>query len=368
MKIALIFSSKCSTYLPPKGFNIAGLYDTQALTGSESGIFNVARGLCELGHQVDVFCKVMEPWLNVERLAGANVYPQDAPMSGDYDAYISWNDPDHLPSQRTRGIKICSQQLNDFSISDTVYDRRVDLYAFPSQVHLDFMVKKSKLDLRKCVVVPNSTNLEFFKPSNAREEGSIVYISSPDRGLHHLLDIFPLVKERVNHATLKIFYRFWPWYEVTKNGDDLVGQRARHIRNSLLRLGQNNENGVTLVGPVNNRALADVLSNTMVLAYPCLPTQFTEGFSIAILDACAAGCVPVISDVDALPSIYEDVACIVRGNPGKRREVWADEIAYLLTNDRARADTAKKTMAFAAKYSRQEVSKMWERTIMERSQ
>jgi glycosyltransferase involved in cell wall biosynthesis len=365
MKICLIFSSKCSTYLPENGFNIDGLYDTQALTGSESGIFNVARGLSELGHSVDVFCRVMKPYLAVERLAGANVYPQNTPMSAGYDAYIAWNDADHLPSERTRGVKICSQQLNDFSISESVYDRRTDLYAFPSKVHLDFMVERSRLKPEKCIVVPNSTNLEFFQPDAEKEDGSVVYISSPDRGLHHLLDIFPLVRARVKNAKLKIYYRFWPWYEVTKFGDDLVGQRARSIRNNLLKLGQNGENGVTLVGPINNKKLANVLSSTMVLAYPCLPVQFTEGFSIAILDACAAGCVPVISDVDALPSIYENVACIVTGNPGKKLNEWADKISYLLTNERARTDAAKKAVSFAGQYSRQEVSKMWERVIME---
>lgn len=363
MKIALIYSAKCSTYLPDAGFDIAGLYETRALTGSESGIFNVAKGLSELGHEVHVFCKTHAPKLDCQNLAGASVFPQDHPMGDDYDGYIAWNDPDHLPAGRTKGVKICSQQLNDFTISVSPYDRRTDIYAFPSQNHLEYMVKRCKMKRSKCTVVPNSTNIEFFDPSAARVPGTVVYTSSPDRGLHHLLDIFPLVRKRVPHAQLKIFYRFWPWYKAAKDGPDLVGQRARYIAGRIQALGTNGENGITLVGPVDNRTLARELSTSMVFAYPCVPVRYTEGFSIAVLDACAAGCVPVISGVDALPSIYEGAAEIIYGSPIERRQLWADRIAHYLTMEEKRQRVSEKISEFAKKFSRQEVSKAWEKLV-----
>lgn len=363
MKVALIFSAKCSTYLPEGGFDVEGLYETKALTGSESGIFNVARGLSELGHQVDVFCCTSKVSLSCSNLAGANVFPQDHPMGSDYDGYVAWNDPDHLPKERTTGVKICSQQLNDFSISNTVFDRRTDVYAFPSAVHMKYMIDKCRLKRNKCVVVPNSTNVEFFNPNAEKVPGSIVYTSSPDRGLHHLLDVFPMVRALRPEATLKVFYRFWPWYEATKNNEDLIGQRARYIKERLDVLGQNGENGLTLVGPVDNKTLAKELSRTEVLAYPCAPVRFTEGFSIAILDACAAGCMPVIAGVDALPSIYEGVADIIHGPPGAKRSLWTDRIVHWLTSKEERQAATTKAVAFAQRFSRQEVSKVWERLI-----
>lgn len=363
MRVALIFSAKCSTYLPDAGFDISGLYETRGLTGSESGIFNVVKGLGELGHEVHVFCKTHTPKFGCKNLAGASVFPQAYPMGDDYDGYVSWNDPDHLPASRTKGVKICSQQLNDFSISESPYDRRTDIYAFPSHSHLEFMLKRCKLKPGKCVVIPNSTNVEFFKPEMEKVPGSVVYTSSPDRGLHHLLDIFPLVREKVPGATLKIFYRFWPWYKAAKDGQDLIGQRARYIAERLAQLGTNNENGVTLVGPVDNKTLALELSKSAVLAYPCAPVRYTEGFSIATLDACAAGCLPVISDADALPSIYENNAVVVKGSPKTNIEGWVDVMVKALTDEPYRKASAQRCVEFASRFSRQEVSKLWERLI-----
>lgn len=364
MRIALIFSAKCSTYLPDAGFDVAGLYETRGLTGSESGIFNIAKGLAERGHEVDVYCKTHAPKLKCKNLAGVNVYPQNHPMGDDYDGYISWNDPDHLPAVRTKGIKICSQQLNDFSISESAYDRRTDIYAFPSESHLEFMIKHCKLRRSKCTVVPNSTNIEFFSPETEKVPGSVVYTSSPDRGLHHLLDIFPKVRDWVPHASLKIFYRFWPWYKAAKENGDLVGQRARYIAERLEQLGTNGENGITLVGPVDNKTLARELSRTAVLAYPCVPVRYTEGFSIAVLDACAAGCLPFITDVDALPSIYGEKVQIVEGNPRVNRNEWVGRMAHYLTNEGKRKEEADKCVEFAKRFSRQEVSETWEKLIL----
>jgi glycosyltransferase involved in cell wall biosynthesis len=364
MKIALIFSAKCSTYLPDAGFDIEGLYETRALTGSESGIFNIAKGLSELGHEVHVYCKTHRAREKCTNLAGASIFPQEYPMSDDYDGYVAWNDSDHLPAA-SKGIRICSQQLNDFSLSVYPPDRRADIFAFPSENHMEYMIKRCRLKPKKCVVVPNSTNIEFFDPNAEKVPGSVVYTSSPDRGLHHLLDIFPLVRAQVPHANLKIFYRFWPWYKVAKENPDLIGQRARYIAKRLKELGTNGENGITLVGPVDNRTLGRELSRSMVLAYPCAPVRYTEGFSIAILDACAAACMPVISGVDALPSIYSGTAEIIYGRVGERLEWWAKRIAHYLTDRESRVKASTEAAFFAQKFSRQNVSKMWEKLIGE---
>jgi glycosyltransferase involved in cell wall biosynthesis len=226
------------------------------------------------------------------------------------------------------------------------------------------MVERCKLKPKKCTVIPNSTNVEFFDPKAEKNPGSVVYTSSPDRGLHHLLDIFPLVRARVPHANLKIFYRFWPWYKVAKENPDLIGQRARYIARRLKELGTNGENGITLVGPVDNRTLGRELSSSMVLAYPCAPVRYTEGFSIAILDACASACMPVISGIDALPSIYSGTAEIIYGPPGEQIETWADEITDYLTNNERRTERATAASIFAQKFSRQNVSAMWEKLIL----
>jgi len=368
MKIALVYSIKCSANLLPNGFDIEGLYETQGLTGSESGFFNIAWGLAERGHEVDAYCFTKDEVPKCEKLAGVNVkkIAANKDMPQDYDAIIAWNDPSHLPLVKGKALRLCSQQLNDFSISTPDYDRRTDVYAFPSEAHRLYVAEHSRLKTEKTCVVPNSTNVEFFWPNTERVPGSMLYCSSPDRGLHRLLDIFPLVRQVVPHATLKIFYRFWPWHEQTARSGSLVGARARYIGKKLKELGFEGENGVTLVGPVPNKTLAHELSTTALLAYPCATVRFTEGFSISTLDGCAAGCLPVISDVDALGSIYEGVCEVIKGPVHKQILRWAGTISHLLIDEEARKQKAERARMWAQQFSRQAVSQRWEKLIEEK--
>lgn len=369
MRIALIFGMKCSAYLPPDGFDIGGLYDAQALTGSESGIFNLAWGLSEREHQVDVFCMTKEPVIGVEKLAGANVYPLNTtPMGPDYDAYIAWNEPDYLRPAPKDKLRICSHQLNDFAMCEEGFDEFVDFYACPSEPHRKFIAETTLVMERKTTVIPNSINLEFFEPlpASERRQGSMIYCSSPDRGLHRLLEIFPRVRRRIPEANLKIFYRFEPWYQHVREypSTDLLGTRARYINECLLRLGRHGENGVTLVGPIGNKQMARELCQAKLLAYPCDPIRYTEGFSISIMDACAAGAVPVISDVDALGAIYGDRAAIIPGRPGHSLERWADTLSSLLLDEERRAVHVENCRKLAEKHSRKNIAMLWEKFIM----
>jgi len=368
LKIAIVFSIKCSSNLLPHGFDIDGLYETQGLTGSESGFFNTARGLAALGHHVDAYCFTGKEVLNCAKLDGANVLPVIAnnKMPKDYDAIIAWNDPTHLPLEKTRTVRICSQQLNDFSLAHPSWDKRTDFYAFPSELHRQYVVERENVNPEKTLVIPNSTNIEFFDPNAEKKPGSMIYCSSPDRGLHWLLDIFPEVRKRVPYATLKVFYRFWPWFEIVKNAHDLIGARARHIMKRFKQLGENGENGLYLVGPVPNMEIAKELSSAKILAFPCATIRFTEGFSISTLDGCAAGCLPVISDADALGSIYRGSAVVIDGPPRDRIAEWVDVISRLLSHEEERKPLADRAVKFAEKFSRQNVALMWEKFILEK--
>jgi glycosyltransferase involved in cell wall biosynthesis len=135
---------------------------------------------------------------------------------------------------------------------------------------------------------------------------------------------------------------------------------------SLKELGQNGENGVYLVGAVPVKTLAKDLLATQVMAYPCDPTRFTEGFSVAVLDACAAGCVPVVAGVDALTEVHGSGAYIIPGSPSGQYGEWIDTIVAAMT-DEGFADGVRHTArTHAANFSRQKVAALWETLIRER--
>ena len=63
--------------------------------------------------------------------------------------------------------------------------------------------------------------------------------------------------------------------------------------------------GVELVDQIPRRVLAKAQAETRVQAYPCDPEGFTEGFATSILEALAAGCLPITRPVDALPELWD---------------------------------------------------------------
>jgi glycosyltransferase involved in cell wall biosynthesis len=366
-RIAMIYGKFCSQIHGP--FDPKGLYESQGLTGSESFFFNTAWGLSEIGYQVDVFCDVAKLHRSPE-LGGIHVYPLDTKMGDDYDAYLTWNEPDLLRELKTsdpKKITICAQQLNDFdSYTKPGFEQTIDAFVFPSETHRNYMLGITKIDEKKTRVIPNSINLEFYEPREGRHRRnphSIVWASSPDRGLHVLLEIFPKIRQKVPDAILKIFYRFEPWYQGVKNAMTPNGQRARYIKECIDQLGRYGENGVFLIGPIGNKEMAKELLASKVLAYTCEPFRFTEGFSVTIMDACAAGCVPIISDVDAIGEVYKDAAVVIRGKPSKSKATWVDMIVKMLTNDQETAIARERARTFAQKFSRQEAAKSWDALI-----
>jgi glycosyltransferase involved in cell wall biosynthesis len=363
-RIAMVYGKFCSQIHGP--FQPKDLYEAQGLTGSESFFFNTVWGLSELGYQVDAFCDVVKPYRSPE-LAGAHVYPIDTKMGDDYDAYLTWNEPDLLRDLKTkdpRKVTICAQQLNDFnSYTKPDFEKVIDAFVFPSETHQNYMLGITQIQKEKTHVIPNSINLEFYEPAQGchkRNPHSIVWASSPDRGLHVLLELFPKIRQKVPDAILKIFYRFEPWYQGVKDAVTPNGQRARYIKECIDRLGKYGENGVFLIGAISNREMAKEFLSSKVLAYTCEPFRFTEGFSVTIMDACAAGCIPIISDVDAIGEVYADAAEIIKGKPSKNKDQWIGKIVEMLTNDDKATKAQERARTFAQEFSRQRAAKSWD--------
>jgi len=212
--------------------------------------------------------------------------------------------------------RVCLQWVNSFEYLTEDQISAVDLWLSPSEPHRQ-MILDAKQQLaegkswtplpEQWKVVPLGCYPDRYG-NHAKVPGRVIYASSPDRGLHHLLRAWPSIKRQVPHAHLRIYYRIREWIDQMKQQAFYLPieenrQRAIFIDEALRRLGDPKWD-VEVVGPVSRVGIEQAMDEAECLAYPCDTLRWSEGFSCTTLEACAAKAEPVIWDCDALGDIY----------------------------------------------------------------
>lgn len=351
LKIAFIFGS-WSIGNRPLDFNNLWT-SSRGLTGSDLGITITASEMALLGHEVSLYTKCVpnqpKVWEDVQ-LFDVSELPN---LPRDCDVVISWSEPDQLRFANPKALRVCCQMLNDFTYAQPGFDDFVDVWTAPCQMHLDFLQTKIG-NKEKWNVLPLGCEPSWYK--NDRKPGRVVWTSSADRGLHWLLQEWPAIKKAVPAANLRVFYNFdYSTIIGFQPDDDRVGhhikemaQRARYMLEAMKRLAPLD---VQAVGSISRQQMAQELSEAMVLGYSCDTVAFTEGFSVSILESCAAGVYPVITDNDCLGSIYGGVVPMVKSPIRDNLKDFRDLVITGLTNDKKRKAAIKKCRKFAKKHT-----------------
>jgi glycosyltransferase involved in cell wall biosynthesis len=276
------------------------LNDKRGTTGSEITALTFPQEMSERGHNVTLF--VQSPNAPMYNQMGAIVPLKEYSSLGDgssFDAVLSvciMNDIDRFREINPRCLRVCFQQVNDLRFASDGFDAFVDLYVSPSETHRQHMISQKQTASEKWVVVGNGVYPDGYPPLG-KIPGRCVYLSSPDRGLHHLLNAWPEIHSAVPYSELRIFYPGLKGY-LLDGGDPRHRDRKAAILRGLLL------SGVTVVGGVSRNEMVKELAEAELQLYPCDPIDFTEGFSCSTLESCAAGALPILMDSDAMRQIY----------------------------------------------------------------
>jgi len=123
-----------------------------------------------------------------------------------------------------------------------------------------------------------------------RDNKKVIYTSSYDRGLQHLLEMWPDVKKAVPGATLDVYYGWQIFDQFYK--DNPASMQWKDNINKLLT-----QDGVTDHGRISQTELKKAMEGAGVWAYP---THFGEINCISAIKAQAYGCEPVVVNYAAL--------------------------------------------------------------------
>lgn len=273
--------------------------------GGETAMLQIARQLALKSHDVTLFYDINRP----RNIDGVNFLPASYAVgmltAYKYDVLVSWDVPAVFRFADTAEIRVLAFQLNETQVG--AYDHVIDLYLHPSRWHMN-RYKELYPEITSTKQLPCMTNgidfTRYLEPPK-RDPHRVVYSSSPDRGLHHLLRMWPKIVKQVPDASLHIYYDINTWLEndmqLQRNGMRLLtSDRADFIRVQLSRPHPN----ITLHGGIGQWTLAREQMKGSVMCYPCDPVRPTEGYSMSVLEGITAGMRVITTDADALGELW----------------------------------------------------------------
>lgn len=352
MKIAILYGRMCLAFRGSLGFK-NWRTDPRGLSGSELGFVRICEELALSGHDVHAFtlCDEGDSYA-VSSSDSVTIHSIDdrAEIDESYDLAISINEPELLRACKAR-VRACELWLNSFEYNLVGFDEHVDIWLSPSEAHRN-MIISTPHEVEVTATGPKA----YYRakpekwhtamlgcdpwryPDTPKVSGRVIYCSSPDRGLHLLLQEWPKIKRAVPHATLRIFYRLRAWIDGFENiaynpAIEELRSRALYIDECLRRM-SGPEWSIEVCDAVSRERIEREMCEAEVLAYPCDTTRWSEGFSCTILEACAARACPVIFGTDALGEIYGEIVRVVpRGLIDNWREAVIDCLRNTSTRD-----------------------------------
>jgi glycosyltransferase involved in cell wall biosynthesis len=174
--------------------------------------------------------------------------------------------------------------------------------------------------------------------------------SSYDRGLQHLLKIWPQVKEEVPEAELHICYG-WDLFDKAYH-DNAERQAWKEKINDMMKAP-----GITHHGRVGKDELKEIRQKCGIWAYS---THFDEIHCITALECQLDGCVPCVIEKAALSETVQS-GVKVQGDiyDPKVREKYKEELIALMKDTTRWHGEQIKGIEFAKSCDWSEVAKVW---------
>ncbi len=337
MKIANILISGVWGSVSPEALE-------RGIGGREGAMIYLSREWAKMGHEVTNFVNIEESarFYELKNLPFGNATPRPddtvvpkfnrdpgpgyheyvplnltRPMLANFpwDVAIAWECAstfeDHRILKNVK-LKICEMQVCHFSpVEMQATADYCDYTAALSPWHKEFLLHQGlEMDDEEVVVLPNGVDItKYPKEINYRMEfgdsPSFVYSSSPDRGLWHILEIWPQLKEDFPGATLKVGYGAMNWINHNKWSHGRAGEMAVEIERLV------KQPGVTDIGKIGQSELAELQLESDAWLYPLDAMSATESGCITAIENAAAGNPIITTNCDCMAGEFGRVGRIV---------------------------------------------------------
>jgi glycosyltransferase involved in cell wall biosynthesis len=309
LKIAQVIDSGSWGEITPDAFE-------RGIGGREGAMLRLSNEWARAGHEVTNFVPVQLP----QRYNGGSGMHEYVPLTlapemlknFSYDAVVSWEMPEVFQDEvaEMQPVRVVEMQVAHINPYMEQFLPNASAIAVLSRWHGDFVLADALSATPEQIhVLPNGVDLMHYAWDRDHESRRTAakrffYSSSPDRGLWHLLRMWPEIRGRYPEAQLHVAYGVERWTSGAKWQHLRVGEMATEIE-LLLR-----QPGVVDVGTIGQERLAQIQRRSAAWLYPCDTIQPTETGCITAIEAGAAGAPMIITDCDCLGSEFGDVASV----------------------------------------------------------
>lgn len=286
----------------------ANTLNERPLGGLETALIRLAEALRTVGHNVVVLTSLANPPLSDPLYLPISAYQDLGPV----DALIAVREWKPLllrleAKKRFLWTGDSYDQPQNIGIGDKRVAEAIDWLLPVSNWHGKRLCEESGFPATKVHVLRNGIHSPFFAGTEQRNMNRLIYSSTPYRGLALLPVIFSELKKRHPDLELHVF-----------SGFDVYGGAAGYHQPAVREYAALAERlrelpGCVLRGNIPQQELAREFMRSAVLAYP---NTFEETSCITAMEAQAAGCVVVTSDLGALSETVGSAGILIKGKPG----------------------------------------------------
>lgn len=271
--------------------------------GSETAVVEMAKRLAKMGHKVRVFNQPGQEGT----YEGVDYEMWTPEVKPECDVLIAWRHAAFLP-QGTAKVRVAWPHDVHMAGMSYGYSLLADRVFALSDWHAKNLVKVHGIPESQIFRTRNGIVPEAYRgPAPKRNPKHAVYVSSPDRGLGALLDMWPKIHELVPDAELTVAYGFDNW---ARQADERKDEQHRFLVSTLQRR-MRELPGVTHRGRINKPSMVNLLRSSGALLYP---GWFQETYACVIAEARAAGMRIVASPIAAIPETLDGWGRLIDGD------------------------------------------------------
>lgn len=317
--------------------------------GSEEAVINMGNQLTKLGYHVTVYNQIFE----AKQFNGVWYRPWYEYNQNDlWDYLIGWRNVELFEANHRAKRKYL--WLHDLINPDDYTEARlknIDKIIVLSEYHKEPL---KHLPAEQFFVTSNGVDVSLFNgPQPKRDPYKMIWTSSYDRGLEHLLNFWPEILRKYPKATLHICYG-WGGFDAQwgNNPERMAWKRA--ITEKMARL-----EGVYELGRISHKEVAQEMLSSNIWPYS---STWLETNCITALKAQIAGAIPVSTTLGALNETVKygiKVDADLTTDEGRRRYFNALLDTLSKVGEFEEQRTLMRT-TIATQYSWEAIAKTWD--------